>query len=141
MNCKFCGNFVPDGSDTCLVCGRRPTEDPIGKLLSENQPSSLAAASPSSSEASAESGKKGLVLPLLGVLAAAGAWIYTVLSGLWETVKQMINGIIGGVQSAANGGSYASGLGSADVIVLAALALITVVGIIGLVALIKKLRK
>ena len=148
MNCKFCGNFVPDGSDTCPVCGRRPTEDPIGKLLSENQPSTLAAAPTSSSEAAANAEstqKKGLFLPLLGILAAAGTWVYTYMSDLWDTIRTIINGTFGGaVQTGPDsavtpGSSSLVGLEDGGIIILAALAVITVVGIISLVAFIKRL--
>ena len=148
MNCKFCGNFVPDGSDTCPVCGRRPTEDPIGKLLSENQPSTLASAPSSASDNNPKSDagqKKGIFLPVLGVLASAGTWAYTYFSDIWDTIRTIFNGTYGGaVQTSPDsdvvlGGSSLVGLNDAGVIVFAALAVITIVGIISLVALFRRL--
>ena len=80
MNCKFCGNFVPEGKDSCPVCGRRPDEEPIGKLLSENQPSTaLQTTEPAAATAEAPAAKKhptGLLLPLIMIAISAAGWVY-----------------------------------------------------------------
>ena len=148
MNCKFCGNFVPDGNDTCPVCGRRPTEDPIGKLLSENQPSTLVAVPSAESKAPAKEPKKGLFAPLLAIAASVGSWIYAWGQGIWDTIRTIFNGSygassqLGADSSFATGASSTSAFGEAStgvILLLAAAVLITIIGVAGVIALFKRL--
>ena len=151
MNCKFCGNFIPDNTDTCPVCGRRQDEQPIGKLLSENMPNPVAAEEQrddskrarSSESASAE--KKSLLAPLIAVALAVLGWIYGISQNFIDTVKTIFNGSFGQGTALASDSDFVAGSSStgADLSALGlvgiAVILLTVIGIIGLIILVKRL--
>ncbi len=153
MNCKFCGNFVPDGSDSCSVCGRRPSEEPIGKLLSENQPVNFSPASAaitdgkSEEKKSAKNAKTSLVAPLIAIAVSAAGWVYAWAQGIWETIKTIFNGTYGQSSNLGDDSSFVAGGSSAlageasitVIIIIAAAVLLTAVGVVGIIALLKRL--
>ncbi len=153
MNCKFCGNFVPDGSDTCPVCGRRPTEDSIGKLLSENQPSTLAVAPTvsevkSTKEAPQKKVKKGIFAPLLAIAASAAGWVYAWGQGVWDTLRTIFNSMYGESSQLASDSSFdipgaSTGIfGEATttaLLIAGAAILLAIIGIVGVISLFKRL--
>lgn len=91
MNCKFCGNFVPEGKDSCPVCGRRPEEEAVGKLLSENQPGAVAKQDEAAETTAAKPKKhpKGLFTPLVMIAASVGAWVYGVMNDVFMKLKDI----------------------------------------------------
>lgn len=152
MNCKFCGNLMPETADSCPVCGRRQDEQPIGKLLSENMPNPVAAeeqrseAQRRSTSSSGESAqKKSLIPPVVAIALAVLGWFYGITQNFLETIKTIFNGSFGeGTALASNsdfvaGGSTAStdlsAIGFVGVVVI----LLTIIGIIGIIALVKRL--
>ena len=155
MNCKFCGNFVPDGTDSCPVCGRRPTEEAMGKLLSDNQPSnfvpsSAALPAPENNTAKTKDGKepkKGLLAPLIALAISAASGIFAWTQGIVDTLKTIFNGTYGestqlGPDSSFTVGGSASAFGEAGqtaILVVAAAALVVIIGVIGLIVLFKRL--
>ena len=151
MNCKFCGNYIPDGGDTCSVCGRRDTEDPMGKLLSENQPQNFAPASEAANTAAVENSEKKvkteIITPLIAIALSALGWLYSFQTNVFDTIKTLFNDNfkpetqLGDDSGFVEGGS-ASLLGKSSLVAIGSLvviAIITVIGIIGIVALFKRL--
>lgn len=154
MNCKFCGNFVPDGSDSCSVCGRRPSEEPIGKLLSENQPQNF---SPASASAGSDSKKEetksekklktGIVAPLIAIAVSVAGWLYAWSQDIWDTIKTIFNGTYGESSTLAEDSAFVTGgassvsgeAGLTVILIIGAAVLLTVIGVIGLVVLVKRL--
>ncbi|MBE6758693.1 MAG: hypothetical protein E7554_01195 [Ruminococcaceae bacterium] len=147
MNCKFCGNFVPEGKDSCPVCGRRPDEEPIGKLLSENQPNTAmqttepaaAAAEPAEKQ---QKHPKGLFLPMLLIGISVAGWLYgliadsKIIGSLWADLM--------GVMGLSKNSGYVIGEDISSLLpgalLIAGLAiLLTIIGIIGVAMLIKRL--
>lgn len=148
MNCRFCGNFVPEGRDSCPVCGRRPEEEPIGKLLSENQPGSGQLAEVEKDTAKEEAGKKhpkGLLLPLAMIAIGVLGWMYALLGDSAEMFKSMFASITGtGTTQASNSDFVTPGAASAIefegvTIYLVVAAIVTIVGVGGVIWLIKRL--
>jgi len=147
MNCRFCGNFVPEGRDSCPVCGRRPEEEPIGKLLSENQPGAVQKVEEETA-ASSNSGKKpakGLLLPLIMIALSVLGWMYALLGDSAENFKTMLKVITGQSTSLdANtdfvvGGAASAGELQGVAIYAAAAAVITLIGVAGVVMLFARL--
>jgi len=155
MNCKFCGNFVPDGTDSCPVCGRRPSEEAMGKLLSDNQPSNFvpsSAALPAADTNSAKTKKtkdpkKGLIAPLIALAVSAASGIFAWTQGIWDTLKTIFNGTYGESTQLAADSSYSVGgsasafgeAGQTALFVVIAAALVVIIGIAGLIVLFKRL--
>jgi|GEM_PF-1688370 len=145
MNCKFCGNFVPEGKDSCPVCGRRPDEEPIGKLLSENQPGNAlqTVEEPAAAEKSSKKHPKGLLLPLILIAISVAGWFYG-LAGEGQIFLTMLKVATGGGTSLAPDSSFeVSGAASPEmtaVLIYAALALVlTIIGIVGVIMLFSRL--
>ncbi len=147
MNCRFCGNFVPEGKDSCPVCGRRPEEEPIGKLLSENQPGAVQTVEPTSS-AKEESGKKhpkGLLLPLAMIAIGVLGWMYALLGDSAENFKSMLAAVTGtGTTQAPDSDFVVSGAANAIemegiALYLIIAAVVTIVGVGGIIWLFKRL--
>ncbi len=145
MNCRFCGNFVPDGADSCPVCGRRPEEEPIGKLLSDNQPNSgnneVKAIEPKN-----ELGSKpqSLVPPLVAIALCVAGWLYGLSQKVIESFKTVYSILFeGGASVGANSDFVANGMTQGDrltmIIIVAAVLILTVIGIVGLISLFKRL--
>lgn len=155
MNCKFCGNFVPDGTDSCPVCGRRPTEEAMGKLLSDNQPSNFvpsSAALPAADAGSAKAKKakepkKGLIAPLIALAVSVASGLFAWTQGIWDTLKTIFNGTYGESTQLAPDSSFTAGgsasafgeAGQTAVLVILAAALVVIIGVVGLVVLFKRL--
>lgn len=153
MNCKFCGNFVPDGSDSCPVCGRRPTEEPIGKLLSENQPQNFAPASSSGDDSSKKNensdkkAKTGVTAPLLAIAVSVIGWIYAWAQDIWNTIRTIFNGTYGQSANLADDSAFVTGGAASSfsdarltvVLIIFAAVLLTLIGIVGVIVLIKRL--
>ena len=145
MNCRFCGNFVPEGRDSCPVCGRRPEEEPIGKLLSENQPSTSMQVVDNNETASAKpTGKHptGLLLPLILIAVSVAGWVYG-LVGEGKIFMTMLKQITGkGTSLAPDSDFVAPGALAAEstaVMIYAALAiLLTIIGLVGVVMFFKR---
>lgn len=148
MNCKFCGNFIPDNTDTCPVCGRRQDEQPIGKLLSENMASASGAEEQreeTKRSHDGDSGKKSLTTPLVAIALAVAGWLYGLSQNFLETVKTIFNGSFGQGAALASDSDFVAGsssvggdlsaLGLVGIVVI----LLTVIGIIGLIVLVKRL--
>jgi len=152
MNCKFCGTYIQDGSDTCSVCGRRDSEEPMGKLLSENQPQNFLAAVDASSdtnkaEKSEKKAKTEIITPLIAIALSAIGWLYALQTDIFSAIKTLFNDnynpdtqlsddslfVEGGAASAA-GKSNLVAIGSIVVV-----AIITIIGVIGIVTLFKRL--
>lgn len=146
MNCRFCGNFVPEGKDSCPVCGRRPDEEPIGKLLSENQPgTSMQVAEESNASAENKSKKhpKGLLLPLILIAISVAGWFYG-LAGEGQIFLTMLKVATGGGTSLAPDSSFVTpGTASPEmtaVLIYAGLAiLLTIIGLVGIFMLFSRL--
>lgn len=149
MNCRFCGNFVPEGRDSCPVCGRRPEEEPIGKLLSENQPGAIQKVEEEEAARAAktETNKKhpkGLLLPLIMIALAVLGWMYALLGDSAENFKSMLAVVTGTGTTQATDSSFVTP-GSAAVelegvaIYLVAAAVITLIGVVGVIWLLKRL--
>jgi len=146
MNCRFCGNFVPEGKDSCPVCGRRPDEEPIGKLLSENQPgTSMQVVEENNSSAEKKNKKhaKGLLLPLILIAISVAGWFYG-LMGEGQVFKTMLTVAAGGGTSLAPDSSFevpgATSPEMTAVLIYAALAiLLTVIGIVGIIMFFSRL--
>lgn len=146
MNCRFCGNFVPEGKDSCPVCGRRPDEEPIGKLLSENQPgSSLQTVEENNASAEKKSKKraKGLLLPIILIAISVAGWFYG-LMGEGQIFMTMLKVATGGGTSLAPDSSFETPGAVAPemtaVLIYAALAiLLTIIGIVGVVMLFSRI--
>lgn len=152
MNCKFCGNFIPDNTDTCPVCGRRQDERPIGELLSENMPNPIAAEEQrddlkrsKNADSSAPAQKKSLISPLIAVALAVVGWFYGLSQNVWETIKTIFNGSFGQGASLASDSDFVAGSSSTGMD-LSALGLVgivvivlTLIGVIGLIILVKRL--
>ncbi|MBE6754584.1 MAG: hypothetical protein E7559_09610 [Ruminococcaceae bacterium] len=149
MNCRFCGNFIPENSDSCPVCGRRQDEEPIGKLLSDNLPQNVAAIE--AAEAAAQKKKqagerrKGLAAPLLAVAVSVAGWLYGLSQKVLETFKTIFNGTYGQSAQLGEGSDFAAGsaVSSNDnisMLVIAGLVvLVTIIGIIGVISLFKRM--
>ncbi len=149
MNCKFCGNFLPDNTDTCPVCGRRQDEQPIGKLLSENMPNPIAAEEQRENATrrneSEPKAKKSLVTPLAAIALAVAGWIYGISQNFLETVKTIFNGSFGQGAALASDSDFVAGstsvggdlsaLGLVGIVVI----LLSLIGIVGLIMLVKRL--
>lgn len=107
MNCKFCKNFIPEGSDSCPVCGRRPNEEAMSTLLSEGgmavpaQQSQTvykpeyAAPKKEKKTKKAKKHRKGIFAPLLEIAVGVGGWFYAVSYDLIDTLKTIYNGAYG----------------------------------------------
>lgn len=148
MNCRFCGNFVPEGRDSCPVCGRRPEEEPIGKLLSENQPGAIQTVETETTSAKSESNKKhpkGLLLPLAMIAIGVLGWMYALLGDSAENFKSMFAAVTGtGTTQASNSDFVMPGATSAVevegiTLYLVIAAVITIVGVGGVLWLLKRL--
>ncbi len=144
MNCRFCGNFVPEGKDSCQVCGRRPDEEPIGKLLSENQPVTTMQTVEPAQTAEAPVARKrptGLFLPLLMIAISAAGWFYGISTGIHEDFATLYASVFGtGTHASDNvvtfdGASERTGL----LLIAAAALLLTVIGVAGVVMLLKRI--
>lgn len=144
MNCRFCGNFVPEGRDSCPVCGRRPDEEPIGKLLSENQPNTSMQVV-ENNEPAAKSSKKhptGLLFPMVLIAVSVAGWVYG-LVGEGKIFMTMLKQVAGqGTSLAPDSDFVAPGALAAEstaVMIYAALAvLLTIIGLVGLVMFFKR---
>ena len=158
MNCKFCGNFVPDGTDSCPVCGRRPSEEAMGKLLSDNQPSNFvpsSAALPaadsdntkSKKEKKNKEPKKGLLAPLIAIAASAAGGFFAWTQGIVDTIKTIFNDVSGNGAQLGEGSSYSEGAaasafgeaGQTAALIIGAAALVVIVGVVGIIVLFKRL--
>ena len=149
MNCRFCGNFVPEGRDSCPVCGRRPEEEPIGKLLSENQPGAIQKAEEeeAAKAAKTETNKKhpkGLLLPLVMIALAVLGWMYALLGDSAQNFKSMLAVVTGtGTTQAADSSFVTPGTSAVELegvaIYLVAAAVISLIGVVGIVWLLKRL--
>lgn len=153
MNCKFCGNFTPDGADSCPVCGRRQDEQAIGKLLSENMPNPVAAENQReeaqrrrNSEGNDTNGKsKSLIPPLSAIALAVLGWLYGLTQDIFGDIRLIYNGAFGKGVAIASDSDVVVGKTAMtnDVVAMIFLVLIvvllTVVGVIGAVALVKRL--
>lgn len=145
MNCRFCGNFVPDGKDSCPVCGRRPEEEPIGKLLSENQPGAAAKVEEEEKDTSANKRHpKGIIAPLVPIAAGVIGWIYALLGESADKFRTMLSVITGQSTGLDSESSYVSGSPNAAEIEGVTLyiiiaAIITVIGVAGVIWLLKRL--
>jgi len=144
MNCRFCGNFVPEGRDSCPVCGRRPDEEPIGKLLSENQPNSNQLAEvPESNSVSNQKHPKGLLLPLILIAISVAGWVYGLI-GDGQIFLTMLKVATGNGTSISEDSDFvipnATAAESTAVLIYGALAvLLTIIGLVGVVMLFKRL--
>ncbi len=145
MNCRFCGNFVPEGKDSCPVCGRRPDEEPIGKLLSENQPgtSLQVAEETTADEKKNKKHPKGLLLPLILIAISVAGWFYG-LMGEGQIFKTMLTVVLKGGTSLSPDSSFDVPGGVSPemtaVLIYAALAaVLTVIGIVGVIMLLTRL--
>ncbi len=153
MNCKFCGNFVPDGSDSCSVCGRRPTEEPIGKLLSENQPQNFLPAASAAADSRKDEVKKekklktGIFAPLAAILVSAAGWFYAWTQDIFDAIKTIFNGTYGESANLGEDSSFVTGgassvsgeAGLTVILIIGAAVLLTVIGVAGIITLIKRL--
>ena len=145
MNCKFCGNFIPEGKDdTCTVCGRRDGEVPIGKLLSDNQPGTALqttdAAEATEKTSSKKKHSKGLILPLLMIAASVAGWVYCLMDDVIGTLfSSVFSSLFKGVSGYEGGASAAASEQTGVVVVCAAAALLTLIGVAGVVLLLKRL--
>ena len=147
MNCRFCGNFVPEGKDSCPVCGRRPDEEPIGKLLSENQPNTAMQTTESAAETAEAAEKsqkhpKGLFLPLLMIGISIAGWAYALIAN-GEQFKNLLSSLFGGM-GLDSGSDYVTGSTASTefsgLIVYAVVAVaLTLLGLAGIAMLIKRL--
>ena len=122
MNCRFCGNFVPDGADSCPVCGRRQEEDPIGKLLSENRPGMDS--EEDEANKAANSKKKNLAAPIIAIIAGIAMWVYGYISGALENMRMLL---FEGIDNAQ--------LDNTQYIMIGLVILGTIIAIIGIVTL------
>jgi len=144
MNCRFCGNFVPEGRDSCPVCGRRPDEEPIGKLLSENQPNSNQLAEVSEpASTSNQRHPKGLLLPLILIAISVAGWVYGLI-GDGQIFLTMLKVATGNGTSISEDSDFvipnATAAESTAVLIYGALAvLLTIIGLVGVVMLFKRL--
>ena len=147
MNCRFCGNFVPEGRDSCPVCGRRPEEEPIGKLLSENQPGAIQAVETEAASKKDDGKKhpKGLLLPLAMIAIGVLGWMYALLGDSAENFKSMLGGLTGTGPTLASDSDFVTP-GAASVIegegvvlYLVIAAVVTIVGVGGVIWLFKRL--
>lgn len=144
MNCRFCGNFVPEGKDSCPVCGRRPDEEPIGKLLSENQPVTTMQTVEPAQAPEAPAAKKrptGLLLPLLMIAVSVAGWFYGISTGLHEQFAAHYAVVSGNGTHTSD--EYVTFDTTGDLIgmlIIGGLAiLLTIIGIAGIVTLFKRL--
>lgn len=126
MNCRFCGNFVPEGADSCPVCGRRPEEDPIGKLLSENRPGMDSEAEEDKKEAKDK--PKSLAGSIIAIIAGIAIWIYGYSVGVLGNMQALLFKGIENAQMTNN-----------QYIIIGLVVLGTVIGIVGIISLIAKL--
>lgn len=147
MNCRFCGNFVPEGKDSCPVCGRRPEEEPIGKLLSDNQPGAIQKVE-AEEKTQTQGGKKhakGLLLPLIMIAASVLGWMYALLGDSADKFLTMLNVVTGkGTSLDTNtdfvvGGAANAGELQGVALYAGAAAIITLVGVVGVILLITRL--
>ncbi|MBQ9993669.1 MAG: hypothetical protein IJP17_03050 [Clostridia bacterium] len=152
MNCRFCRNFIPDGNESCPVCGRRQDEDTMGKLLSENQPTTLA---PTNSvqmpqpqpESKPKKHAKGLFAPFLAIIVSAAGWLYGISQDFLTQLKTIFNGTFGESSQLAEDSDFvtenAGNLLSDDkitmFIIVAVVALLSIIGVVGVVMLLKRL--
>lgn len=145
MNCRFCGNFVPEGKDSCPVCGRRPDEEPIGKLLSENQPvTTMQPVEPVQTAEAPAAAKRptGLLLPLLMIAVSVAGWVYG-LTGNQKIFASLISSVFGTGTTMAEDSKYGIFAESGEMtglLLIGGLALLlTIIGIAGVVMLLKRL--
>ena len=139
MNCKFCGNFVPEGKDSCPVCGRRPEEEPIGKLLSDNMAAAEGdSADTAKAEENAKAKKTGLFAPLAMIIVSVGTWLAGVSQNALQWVQRALNSIGLGADS-----SYEVAADPKEemiaMAVLGIAAVVSVLGVWGVILLIKRL--
>jgi len=151
MNCKFCGNFIPEGSDSCSVCGRRDTEDPMGKLLSENQPQNFAPAITSGESSGSEKKKEKkvrteIITPLIAIALSAVGWLYALSSNVLDALKSFFNDNYNAETGLSDNSSFVEGSGSGfgknNLVMIGSvvvMAIITIIGIIGIITLLKRL--
>ena len=140
MNCKFCGNFIQDGSDSCPICGRRQDEQPIGKLLSENMPNPVAAEE--AREVAAKNRKASQtidekpdspIFPIALLLLSIAGWLF----GMSRGVLDAFNEAYSAIQSETN---ITKAITDAPLIAKA-VAILTIVGVIALITIIVRLIK
>lgn len=148
MNCKFCGNFIPENNDSCLVCGRRQDEEPIGKLLSDNLPQNVAATEAAERAAAKKSDfgerRQSLTAPILALVLSAAGWIYCLANNVFETLKTLYNNIFGAAVQPDPEGNFVvpgafDGLSVGMLIIAGLLIVFTVIGVWALISLIKRL--
>lgn len=149
MNCKFCGNFIPEGSESCPVCGRRQDEEPIGKLLSDSLPQNIAAveAAEAAAQRKAQVGerRKSLSAPLLAIAVSIAGWIYGISQKVLDTFRTIFNGTYGDAAQLGEGSDFAAGGAASSndnvtmLIIAGLVVLVTIIGIVGLVSLLKRL--
>ena len=152
MNCKFCGNFLPDGSDSCQVCGRRQDEQPIGKLLSENMPNPVAAeeareeAAKNRRAAAAAPAEKSRSVagPIILLLLAVAGWLFGLSQGVMDNFRGLFSGgesgahLVSGSDFVEGSGGFADGLSSLSPLATT-VAILTVIGLVALVTLLRRL--
>ena len=140
MNCKFCGNFVPNGSESCPVCGRRGDERPIAELLAENKP-----AAPIITEDEEPNKKKvrtSLVMPIFLTVVGAIGWFYFITNGFIDKITTSIRELTGGNTGIGSGSEFetggavlagnaeAAGLGTAGLLIVVLFSLLLLIGVV-----------
>lgn len=154
MNCKFCSNFVPDGSESCPVCGRRPEEEPIGELLAKANNGTLAVAAEEADKAkeTGKAKKTSLKGPLATIIASIAGWIALTAKGLFgkagtifDDAKTTFNAWFGkDVTTPGSNSEFVGGSASNDpegklfILEVAAVAIVAIISIVGLVWLVKR---
>lgn len=149
MNCRFCGNFIPENSESCPVCGRRQDEEPIGKLLSDNLPQNVAALE--AAEQSKGKGKKSgerlqsLTMPLVAILVSVAGWVYGISQKVLDTFKTIFNGTygqssnLGSESQFVEGGATVADDNISMLVIAGVVVLVTIIGIAGLISLVKRM--
>lgn len=144
MNCKFCANFVPDGSESCPVCGRRPEEEPIGTLLGDQAPATPALHGDVAPGKRRKRHRKGIVIPLIAILVGVAGWLAALNYSIFDDVKTIWNAKVLGVSddsAFALGGAGAAGaeLNAKGILEIAFVVLVSVIGVYGVFLLLKRL--
>lgn len=142
-NCRFCGNFIPNGSESCPVCGRNEKERPISELLAESKKTSVVAAvnDDEQDKKPARKLRTSLILPMFTILAGGLGWVYVLYTGILGNISSAINEIFNAGGSSAPGSDSAFAVGEAvtqsdAMISVSALVNVGIVALVSLVLLI-----
>lgn len=144
MICKHCGAEIAEGSAFCTNCGKSvETLVAAPESLSEAL-TSITEGQEKTSPSSEKEKSKGLLAPLITLIASASGWLYVLFSNSIEGIKawfvssqDMQDSLSGRYEYFGNNGGTDETIGA--IVLIAVMVLFTLLGVVGLVMLVKRL--